>query len=811
MVFVVLLGGTVAGANTGEIIHTDFGTGDEPAPTQLTNLNIVGSGDSASLELETTQIPVGFSDSFESESADTGMPNNWERESGSTVTTEVTTTRASDGSQSFYRQTDSSNDVFDRPALQPYDDPTTDPISTSVYVESGAKDIRLFESWSNVILVGQADNLRYYSSGSWKTISSVPDRGEWVDITIKNIDPSSNTYTVEWSTSSDSGVATGLAMRESMSSGYTESTSRVHPDSEVYIDDFEISSGTVTEYPSSASYVSAEYDVDNAESVEFDVASLSSGSLTISAEYWTGSSWQTATSDTVTSSGVKSLQLPDVGSSRWRTSIDFEKTGSSPTFVLDQESIQFLGPEPPSVDNSSASPTGGELVTETPVELSINVSDADFPTSQGDSVTVEFFDASDDSSLGTDTISANGTASTSFDSPEGGSNSWYAVATDEYGNSVTSETFSFTAPDELRIYSETNPSQLIADDTNLRVRFFVEGQETVIERQTNNGVVDLAGLPVDQRFVVTVRDENNSYTYRRIVIDSLVETQDAYLLNESEPNSQILFQLDDPTGEFPPETTTLYVEKPITKDFDSDGTDETQYEVMAGDTFGASAQFPIVLQDDSRYRLRVQAEDGSSRILGAYSVSGEAVEPLQIQRVNLQGQADTGASLQSTIEGPENDRNLYIRYVDPGDETQKVEYRVIDATDNTVYIENTTRTSNSFADVYNLPSNTTGEMSYKVEYQIERSGNVTGGSVFAGKLPEVADRFGVEQRVLNWVSWAAILATMGLLVIVSPKIAPIGGVGMATMLTTLGTINLPAPVIGVAGAVSVLVVVGGRT
>jgi hypothetical protein len=52
---------------------------------------------------------------------------------------------------------------------------------------------------------------------------------------------------------------------------------------------------------------------------------------------------------------------------------------------------------------------------------------------------------------------------------------------------------------------------------------------------------------------------------------------------------------------------------------------------------------------------------------------------------------------------------------------------------------------------------------------------------------------------------------MGLLVIVSPKIAPIGGVGMATMLTTLGTINLPAPVIGVAGAVSVLVVVGGRT
>jgi hypothetical protein len=442
--------------------------------------------------------------------------------------------------------------------------------------------------------------------------------------------------------------------------------------------------------------------------------------------------------------------------------------------------------------------------------LSIDVSDADFGTVQGDSVTVEFFDASDDSSLGTDTVTANGTATATFDNPEGGSNSWYAVATDEYGNEITSDAFSFNAPDELRIYSETEPSQLISDDTSLRVRFFVEGQETVIERQTSNGVVDLSGLPVDQRFIVTVRDEQSDFTYRRIVIDSLVETQDAYLLNESEPNSQILFQLDDPTGEFPPESTTLYVEKPITKDFNDDGSNETRYQVMAGDTFGASAQFPIVLQDDSRYRLRVESEDGSSRILGAYSVSGEAVEPLQIQRVNLEGDADTGAALQSTIEGPEDDRNLYIRYVDPGEETQSVEYRVIDATDDTVYIENTTRTADTFADVYNLPVNATGEMSYKVEYQIERSGNVTSGSVYAGKLPEVADRFGIEQRVLNWVSWVAILATMGLLVIVSPVIAPIGGVGMATVLTILGAVNIPSPVIGIAGAVSVLVIVGGR-
>ena len=540
------------------------------------------------------------------------------------------------------------------------------------------------------------------------------------------------------------------------------------------------------------------------DTVDFRDASVDTGDAVFS--YSAGS---TASVELV-QTGVTNTNVVAVASDG--TVVDYGTTDSGGTLTLDQlasgsyDNIKLKTTSDPAL--SGATPSGGSSVSDSSLQLNINVSDPDFGATQGDSVTVEFYDASDDRSLGTDTVTANDTASATFDQAEGGPNSWYAVATDAYGNSVTSDTFSFNAPDELRIYSETEPDQLISDDTSLRVRFFVEGQETVIERETNSGIVDLEGLPVDQRFIVTVRDDQSNFTYRRIVIDSLVETQDAYLLNESEPNSQILFQLDDPTGEFPPEQTTLYVEKPITKDFNDDGTDTTRYEVMAGDTFGASAQFPIVLQDDSRYRLRVEAEDGSSRILGAYSVSGEAVEPLQIQRVNLEGDADSGASLQSTIEGPDNDRNLYVRYVDPGDETKSVEYRIIDATDGSVYVENTTRTSNSFADVYNLPA-TNGEMSYKVEYQIERSGNVTGGSVYAGKLPEVADRFGIEQRVLNWVSWAAILATMGLLVIVSPKIAPIGGVGMATVLTTLGAINLSAPVIGVAGAVSVLVIVGG--
>jgi len=463
---------------------------------------------------------------------------------------------------------------------------------------------------------------------------------------------------------------------------------------------------------------------------------------------------------------------------------------------------------PPSVNDSSASPADGTVIQSEPT-LSIDVSDPEFGTDVGETLTVEWF--VDGDKRGETTVNQNGTASYTLENITAGSHTWHAVVTDSRGESTTSQTFDFGAPSELRIYSENNPSELIdGENVSLRVRFFADGSEQVIERTVSDGTVDFEGLPADQRYIVTVRsNETEKWTYRRIVVDSLIETSDIYLLNESEPSSQIVFELDDPTGQFPPEETTLYVEKPITKDYDGDNETETRYEVIAGDIFGASGDFPVVLQEEERYRLRVETSDGdSSRILGFYSVSGPATERLQIQRVAPDPDADEGASFRATIEERSGQDYIVIRYQDFAEETVEVQYEVVDA-NGTVVVANTTRTADSFADLYPVPDEYGDDPAFTVNYHIERQNDARGGQVKLGQLSAFAQRFGLDPQILTILSYIAILGTMGLVVINNTRVAPFAGTAVASGLTIIGTIAIPMVVLSVAGIVSILVLVGG--
>lgn len=455
------------------------------------------------------------------------------------------------------------------------------------------------------------------------------------------------------------------------------------------------------------------------------------------------------------------------------------------------------------------SPSGGEIVTSTPVALSLNVSDGDFGRSHGDSVSVEFRDAANDSVIGTDSVTSAGVATVETGQVDGGLNRWYAVVSDSYGNSIQTQTFEYNAPSELRVFDETSPTQLVSDNTSVRVRFFVEGDDRVIQRTTSDGTISLENLPVDQRFVVTVRENSSKFTYRRIIVDSLIEQQEVYLLNKSEPSSDILFRLDDPTGEFEPTSTTLYIEKPITKDFDGDGTNETQYRTIAGDVFGASAQFPVTLRNDARYRLRVESGD-SSRMLGSYSVSGDAVEPLQIQRVDLRADPDPGFSLTASLEGEPPAQRVAVRFRDLNS-SATVEYRIVNATSGAVVVNNTTRTASSFADIHQVSTQADKQASFRVDYQVSRPTGTISGETFAGQIGGIAHRFPGGSRILKWTSWVAILSSMGLMVIVNTRIAPIVGVGMATLLTMMGTITISTVLLGVGGAIAVLVIIGGQS
>lgn len=125
--------------------------------------------------------------------------------------------------------------------------------------------------------------------------------------------------------------------------------------------------------------------------------------------------------------------------------------------------IEFLsGNTAPSFDETTVSPTDGETDVALNPTLSITANDAD-----GDSLDVSFYDASDDSQIGsTQSISAGSTASVTWSGRDWSATySWYAIA-DDGTTTTTSSTFSFTTTDGVP------QNVVVSDDT-------VEGELTL--------------------------------------------------------------------------------------------------------------------------------------------------------------------------------------------------------------------------------------------------------------------------------------------------------------------------------------------
>lgn len=257
----------------------------------------------------------------------------------------------------------------------------------------------------------------------------------------------------------------------------------------------------------------------------------------------------------------------------------------------------------PTLNDSSASPTGGLSVSSQ--TLSIEVTDPDFPN---DNVTVEFF--KDGNSIGTTTLTSNGTATMPTTFSLGGSHTWHAVATDEYGTTDTSSTFTVQTPNELRILNESAPTTLV-DNATVELRFYVDegsGAPQVYTRNTSDGTVNMTGLPVDKPFVVVA--EADGYFSRRIFVPSLFETQKVFLLPENETAVQVTFAIEDYTGEFPPATTVLQVQRAL----------NGSYKTVLGDFFGATGEFPATVAFNQRHRLvLLNSETGETRSLGAFT------------------------------------------------------------------------------------------------------------------------------------------------------------------------------------------------
>jgi len=458
----------------------------------------------------------------------------------------------------------------------------------------------------------------------------------------------------------------------------------------------------------------------------------------------------------------------------------------------------------------SASPKDGGGVSAANAELSATVSDADFATTDGDTVTATF--KMNGEIVGQRELTSNGTVSVDVEPPLSETSTWSVTVSDGFDKTDSINTRSFSTPAELKIYKESQPTKLVdGANTTVKVRFYSLSNETnVISRDVQNGTVNLTGLAVDEEFVVTVAANETTangtdWVYRRIAIQSLFETSNIYLLDESVPSSRVVFELQDPTGEFPPQNSLLYVEKAIEKDYDGDGSNETRYQTITGDVFGASGRFPAILQDDERYRLRVVSrETGQERGLGSYQVYGATVEPLKIQRIEPSADKRQTGVIYGGLEGDDNTQ-LAVRFRGGEDDTT-VSYTVTDS-DGNIVVPETTTTASAFAHQYSVNATKSYQINGTIEYA---NGTVVKQQFSAGEISGIAGRLSIDGQVVSIMSWVMILATMGLIVIFNRRLAPAAGTGMASALTIIGTVAIPMPLLGIAGAISVLTLFGGN-
>lgn len=366
---------------------------------------------------------------------------------------------------------------------------------------------------------------------------------------------------------------------------------------------------------------------------------------------------------TVTSSGNYSLQFDPTGYDEINVGFDVNATDGDYTARLNEIVIERAN-RAPEIDESTADP---DNTTQTSDVLSVSVADPDLPSVDGESVTVEFRRSSDGSVIGTDTLQQNGTASTTWSGVESGQSNWYVVARDTGGLEDTSGAFSWIIPEKLRVLNESAPTELVKN-ASVELQFYgTERSNFTVRRSTEDGIINMSGLPASEEFVVVARSDD--YYDRRIYIRSLVQQQEIYLLprNGTIPvrNS---FVLDDKSGGFAPSETVLRVEKPITKN----GTTE-YYQAVGGD-FGAANEFPTVLEKNQRYRLIIRNSEGDSRVLGSYVAKTNGTRELSVGKVSIDRPDGDEYVVDVTKQTNSTDASLTVRYLDSTDSTEEIRF-----------------------------------------------------------------------------------------------------------------------------------------
>jgi len=255
----------------------------------------------------------------------------------------------------------------------------------------------------------------------------------------------------------------------------------------------------------------------------------------------------------------------------------------------------------------------------------------------------------------------------------------------------------------------------------------------------------------------------------------------------------------------------------VTRDYDGDGTNETQYETISGDRIGADGEFPTILVDAERYRLRVENDDGEQRVLGAYTVQGARVSPIPIGEVQFESDIEQGSAVQATLrEAPDSaSYNYDVRfvYLDPEEQTDNIDVTVTNSSGAQIRPETTEQinTAAPYVETYPItdasfdPEQDTATV--RIEAQ-RTDGTVDTFTRNVGAVPDVP--VPMDARILSMLAVVSIVAVAGLFVIYSPSLAALVTPGYAGLLVTTGFAPIPMPAVVLAGLVGLLINIGRR-
>ncbi|WP_233517317.1 Ig-like domain repeat protein [Haloferax sp. Atlit-19N] len=485
----------------------------------------------------------------------------------------------------------------------------------------------------------------------------------------------------------------------------------------------------------------------------------------------------------VSSSGAvnySDTKFPD-GNHSWHVELTDSYGGSltSPTWSFE------VGHFDPSV--TALSPPDNSTQSTRDISLSADLTDSDFAF-EGDELTAEFI--VDGSVVGTDTLISNRTVSTSY-TMQGGTASWSVRVTDDYGNVVTSETRTIRSPSTLTIRN-VSTGEPITGSAQVTAKLY--SGELIFTKNTSDGTIDLTGVPVERGYIIEVTVDG--YVTRTVAIESVFEQGDVYLLPETADTVYQEMTLNDQTGDFEASSTVLYVERPIERN----GTIE--WRVVTGDYFGADSVFKTTLEQDQRYRLVIENDDGDRRELGAYIAAVNGTAPLDVG--TIQWQAPKGDTYQWDAFVNEENAALRVMFSDPEDETTSFNVVVHERGNaSNVIFESSATNLSTFQRTQPL-SQSQLEQDWAVNITLERNSQTTTINEPISSAASIRTPVPIDTR---WATLAGLVLLVALSAAFPSTLSRVGAVAVvsvATGITWLGWVDIPMSVIGLSGAVALL-------